>query len=476
MTTMRTATVHTRRRLAAVGLSGISVILAACGGDAPAAPAKPEAAKPEPTKAPAAAPTAAPAPTVAAAPTTAPVTLKAGTTITFWNDMGGPYPGLMEKWRDQFGGKTQVKVEVTGGMGDFTNKLTAAFAAGTPPDLYRYLQEAIPLPAAVERNMLKKLDDLIKRDKVDLADFRKDSIVLYQWKGSQLALPRDYGLQLVYYNTEVFSKAGVQPIPIDWAEKTWTFDKFLATCQAVMRGGAQYALIVNRGWRPWASWVYSNGGAVVKRDGEGMATEFAIAEKPAIDALQFLQDLIYKHKVAPTPEEEATLGDQLALIQSGKVAMRFGNPGDNSAYKPTGMPYDVGVFPLGPSGTKRGTGGGGTGWAISGPTKQPEEAWAFLQMITSKEAQLGEVGIGQTTPSRTSVATSPEYLAGPPKGTKAFGDGQDYVVRDPVHAKWPDAQREAVAKIMNEQFWTGKTPATQVAKDVKERGDAMLKG
>jgi ABC-type glycerol-3-phosphate transport system substrate-binding protein len=97
-------------------------------------------------------------------------------------------------------------------------------------------------------------------------------------------------------------------------------------------------------------------------------------------------------------------------------------------------------------------------------------------MITSKEAQLGEVGIGQTTPSRTSVATSPEYLAGPPKGTKAFGDGQDYVVRDPVHAKWPDAQREAVAKIMNEQFWTGKTPATQVAKDVKERGDAMLKG
>ena len=87
------------------------------------------------------------------------------------------------------------------------------------------------------------------------------------------------------------------------------------------------------------------------------------------------------------------------------VKMRFGNPGDNSAYKPTGMPYDVGVFPLGPSGTKRGVGGGGTGWAIAGPTKQPEEAWAFLQLITSKEAQLGEVGIGQTTPSRTSVAT-----------------------------------------------------------------------
>ena len=469
-----------RRRVGALLIGGTSLpVLAACGGDAPASPAKPEAPKAEapkaePTKAPAAAPTAVPAPT--APPTTAPSTLKAGATITFWNDMGGPYPGLMEKWRDQFGGKTQVKVEVSGGMGDFTNKLTAAFAGGTPPDLYRYLQENIPLPAAVERNMLKKLDDLIKRDKVDLSDFRKDSIVLYQWKGSQLALPRDYGLQLIYFNTEVFAKAGVQPIPTDWADKTWTFDKFLETCQAVMRGGAQYGLILNRGWRPWASWVYSNGGAVVKKDAEGLATEFAIAEKPAIDALQFLQDLMYKHKVAPTPEEETALGDQLPLIQSGKVAMRFGNPGDNSAYKPTGMPYDVGVFPLGPSGTKRGTGGGGTGWAIAGPTKQPEEAWAFMQLITSKEGQLGEVAIGQTTPSRVSVASSPEYLAGPPKGTKAFGDGQDYVVRDPVHSKWPDAQRDAVTKILNEQLWTGKVPAAQVAKDVKERGDALLKG
>lgn len=453
-----------RRRLGHATAVASGAILAACGGEG-SAPA-------------AAVPTAAPTrpPVATPAPTPATVSLKAGATVAYWNDMGGPYPGLMEKWRDQFGGKTQVKVEVSGGVADYTNKLTAAFAAGTPPDVYRYLQESIPLPAAVDRAMLRKLDDLIKRDKVDLSDFRKDAIALYQWKGAQLALPRDYGLQLIYYNTEVFQKAGAASIPVDWADKTWTFDKFLETCQAVMRGGAQFAILVNRGWRPWASWVYSNGGAVVKRDADGLATEFAIAEKPAIDALQFVQDLIYKHKVAPSPEEEKSLGDALALIQSGKVAMRIGNPGDRSAYKPTAMPYDVGVFPLGPSGTRRGVGGGGTGWAIAAPTKQPEEAWAFLQFITSKDAQLGEVGIGQTTPSRTSVVTSPEYLAGPPKGTKVFGDGQEYVVRDPVHAKWPDAQRDAVNKVMNEQFWTGKVPAAQAARDVKQLGDAIFKG
>ena len=403
--------------------------------------------------------------------------LKAGSTVVFWNDMGGQYPTLMERWRDQFATKTQVKVEVTGGIADYNNKLAAAFAGGTPPDVFRYLQENIPLPAAVERNLLLKLDQYVKRDKYDLADFRKDSITLYQWKGNLLALPRDYGLQLIYYNTELFQKAGLPPIPTDWNEKTWTFQKFLETCQTLMRGTIQYALFVNRGARPWGSWVYSNGGAVVKKNADGLATEFALSEKPAVDALQFVQDLIYKHKVAPEPAQEAGLGDLNSLMQNGKLAMRIGNPSDNNALRTSGIPYDVGVFPLGPTGTRRGVGGGGTGWAAAATSKQPEEAWALLQHIASRDAELGEVEIGQTTPSRISVATGKEYLdpSKPPKGAKAFADGQEYVVRDPVHSKWPDVQRDVVNKVLNEQFWTGQLSAAQATKEIKEKGDSFFK-
>ena len=286
---------------------------------------------------------------------------------------------------------------------------------------------------------------------------------------------------VLLYNKDLLDKAGLKAPPVDWNDASWTMDKALEYATKLTKDpgspNGTFGMSLDL-WAKMTSLPYLWGGDSWTKEHytDFIAPKSNFNSEAVLQSHTFLQDLIYKHKVAPTPEEETALGDQLALIQSGKVAMRFGNPGDNSAYKPTGMPYDVGVFPLGPSGTKRGVGGGGTGWAIAGPTKQPEEAWAFLQLITSKEAQLGEVGIGQTTPSRTSVATSQEYLAGPPKGTKAFGDGQDYVVRDPVHAKWPDAQRDAVTKILNEQLWTGKTPAAQVAKDVKERGDAMLKG
>ena len=284
-----------------------------------------------------------------------PAQLKAGATIVFWNDQAGAYPDLMQRWGATFQQRTGVKVEVSGGIAGYGDKLAAGFAGGAPPDVYRYLYSSIPLPGAIERSMLLKLDALVKRDKYDLSEFRKDSIELYRWKGSLWALPRDYGLQLVYYNTDVFRREGIPPLPTDWNDKTWTFQKFVETCVRVARGGERYALFVPRGQRLWASFVYSNGGTIVKKNQDGLATEFALAEQPAVAALQLMQDLIYKHQVAPPPAEEGALGNQQALMQAGKLVMQITNPGTNGEYLRTGMSaYDVGVFPLGAAAPRRG--------------------------------------------------------------------------------------------------------------------------
>ena len=53
---------------------------------------------------------------------------------------------------------------------------------------------------------------------------------------------------------------------------------------------------------PWASLVYNNGGTVVKKDDRGVATEMALDQPDAVEALQFLQDLMYTHGVAPRPD------------------------------------------------------------------------------------------------------------------------------------------------------------------------------
>jgi ABC-type glycerol-3-phosphate transport system substrate-binding protein len=214
-----------------------------------------------------------------------------------------------------------------------------------------------------------------------------------------------------------------------------------------------------------------------------LATEFQLAEKAPSDALQLMQDLMYKHKAAPEPGQEAGLGgnggaNQIALMQQGKLAMWITNPGGRGEFLRAKMTaFDVGVMPLGPAGSKRGVGGGGTGWCAGGPTKNPEEAWAFLQHITTKQAELDEVAIGQTTPSRTSIALSKEFLdpSTPPKNAKVYSDGQEYVVRDPVHAKWPDVARDVVTPIFNEKLWSGTMPAAAAMKELKEKGDPYFK-
>ncbi len=380
---------------------------------------------------------------------------------------------VMQDWAKRFQQKTGVNVDVTAGIPDARDKITAALTAGTPPDVYRYLQETFPIVAAVERNMLLKIDSYVKRDKYDLADFRKDAVELYRWKGNLHALPRAYGLQCLFYAADLFAREGVPPIPGDWNDKTWTFQKFTEASQRLARTGERHALYVPRASRLWASFVYSNGGALVKKNADGLATGIALHETPAVEALQLMQDLIYKHNVAPTPPEERQLGDALALAQGGKLAMQITNPGGNARWRSTGMAYDAGVFPIGAA-ARRGVGGGGTGWSISGPSKQPEEAWALLSFITSKEAQLDELAEGSTTPVRISISTSQQYLTPLPKNARVFADGQDYVVRDPVHARWPDLERD-INKLFDEQLWTGQVPAAQVARQIRDLADPILK-
>jgi multiple sugar transport system substrate-binding protein len=165
------------------------------------------------------------------------------------------------------------------------------------------------------------------------------------------------------------------------------------------------------------------------------------------------------------------------LFASGRVGMMINNPSSVSQYRTIeAFKWDVATLPLGKA-TRRGTGGGGTGWAISQGTKNPAMAWEFLKYIASPEAETDEVTIGATTPARVSVITSPKFLdpSKPPAHAKAFADAQEYIVRDPVHAKWPEVFQRVVNTNMD-LLWSNAKPAAEVAEAIKVAGDPILAG
>lgn len=361
---------------------------------------------------------------------------------------------------------------------DYSTKLQTLFAAGSAPDIFRYLQELTPIVTVAEKNLHLTLDEYVSSRSYDLSDFRPNAVELYRWDGKLYALPRDYGNQNIYYNIDLFEKAGLTPPPADWEEKSWTFDAFLEAAKALtVKNGdrtEQWGFIVNRGLRPWSSWVYNNGGTLVSKNDQGLATAMTLDQPNAVEALQFLQDLMYTHGVAPRPELESETGG-FELFASGRVGMSLTNPSDVVRYRTIeAFKWDVATLPLGKA-ERRGTGGGGTGWAIASTTKAPDQAWEFLESISSVDAQTDEVSVGATTPSRVSVVSSPAFQDPnkPPAHAAAFAQAQEYVVRDPVNVRWAEVVQRAVTPNMD-QLWNGSKSAADVVAAIKTAADALL--
>ena len=387
---------------------------------------------------------------------------------------------VRDKWAEEFmemNPNVTVEHQPTP-WSDYHTKIQTLLAAGTPADIYRYVQEVTPIVTVHEKGVHLALDDFIERDGYDLTAFRPDSIVLYQWEGKTYALPRDYGNQNFYYNKTLFDEAGLEPPPADWEDTTYTFEVFLDSMKALTKKSGNrtevWGTMVTRGVRPMASWLYNNGGALVHKDERGLATGTALTDDNTLEALQFLQDLMYVHEIAPTPDVESQTGG-FELFASGKVAVMLTNPSAVNRFRTIeAFEWDVGTLPIGNT-DRRGTGGGGTGWASFAGTVSPEYSWQFIKHITSEQAELDEVSVGATTPSRTAVVNSEAFLDpdNPPSNSHVFAQAQEFVVRDPVHVLWP----EILNRVYNpnlDLLWSGAEDAATVVQLIKEESDPLF--
>ncbi|RIK37107.1 MAG: hypothetical protein DCC55_25300 [Chloroflexi bacterium] len=386
---------------------------------------------------------------------------------------------MRDKWAQEFmDANPEVRIDHQTVPQEYVTKIQTLYAAGTPADIYRYLQEVTPIITVAEKNMHLQLDDFVAADSYDIDDFRPDAITLYTWEDKLYALPRDYGNQNIYYNIDLFEEAGV-PVPTaNWEDRDWNFETFLdAAMKLTKREGdrtTQWGFLVNRAQRPWASWLYSNGGGLVHKDDRGVATESAMTDEASVEALQFVQDLMHVHKVAPTPDLESEMGG-FELFASGRVAMMVNNPSAVNRYRTIeAFRWDVATLPIGKA-ERRGTGGGGTGWAAAAATSAPEWAWKFIAHISSAQAELDEVSVGATTPSRVSVVLSDAFLSPdlPPANSRGFADAQEYVVRDPVHVLWPEITQRIYNPKMD-QLWSGTLDAAAVAQEIADEANPLF--
>lgn len=353
-------------------------------------------------------------------------------------------------------------------------KLFTLFSAGNPPDLFRV--STVQYPAFVDQGLVRSLDDLMKRDRFDTKDFFPAALNQWRFRGKQWALPF-MGIRVGYVNVGAYKEEGIVHPPTSWRNPGYTWEAFLDLARRVTNksGLSRFGFHVGTSQRDWQPWVWGNGGDVFSADGK----RFTLDEPPAVEALQFLTDLIHKHRVAPTAAEYKEMGNNLIkAFQGGRITM-YHNPINNIARNrdgATGLNWTIAALPHGPTkGAKAHSSGGGVGWFLPQGGANTEEAWALLEVTQSKEGVRLEAMTGEAPPSRKSIAYSKEYLqpdAPPGKDMKVVVEAMEVVKPDTPLVKGPEFD-EIIGEGLK-PMWAGERTARQAIDSIKSQVNQLL--
>jgi ABC-type glycerol-3-phosphate transport system substrate-binding protein len=388
------------------------------------------------------------------------------------------YGGMTDEFRKQHPG---AQVEFVDIGGNYDTPLLALFAAGTPPDAF-WLR-LTNFASYLSKRLLLNIEPYSRRDAraVQLEDFFPGILDQGRVRGGLYGLPADGGGPVLFFNVELFDRAGVPTPGVLQDGGKWTVDAFLDAGKRLTRRspgsevwGAQDPLFHNS---VWLAWVWAWGGDFLTRDGQ----QVALDQAPAIDALQWQQDLITRHGVIPTSAELEQLkdrepNDRRSMFRAGRASMISDwtttvGAGRLREAEGQGLRLDATLLPAGKQGQFS------VSFfhelAIAGTTAAPELAWQWIAFQTGREGTLRRSLAGATQPHRRSVATSQEYLRTlPPAFAKSIARVGERSRPYPLVVE--DVQLQQILTEEVKLLRDGARAARDVAASIKQRFDPLL--
>jgi multiple sugar transport system substrate-binding protein len=225
-------------------------------------------------------------------------------------------------------------------------KVVTAFAAKTAPDVWNTAPTFYY--EFVQRGELENLTPYINRDKINLDAFFPNILTdLAVPTGSKnyYALPRNYVVSLLYYNKNVFDKAGIA-----YPDESWDWNRLLEVAKKLtIRNAdgtvAQFGFVSS----PWHTMldplILANGGRVLSDDQKSCR----LTDPVAIKTIQFMVDMVQGAKVSPNPTQlKEYIVESPDSFKAGKVAMFItGSWAITSMREIKGFEWDVAMVPKG---------------------------------------------------------------------------------------------------------------------------------
>jgi len=436
-----------------------ALFLSACAGATPTQ-------APKPTEAPTPAKTEAPAATQAPAGQGA---TGEQVEITF---MAWGAPEELAVWQkivEEFqAANPGIKVNVE--VSDWTSyweKLKTLLAAKTPPDVF-----AMDAPLYLDyqsRGSLLNLQPYIDKNPDLLKDVYPITLEAYKTPNGYYGLPRDFQTIVMFYNKDMFDKAGV-PYP----QPGWTWNDLREAAKKLTKDTNGDGKIDQYGFSSdlwdmelaWSEGIWSHAGEILSPD----KTQTLIGTPEARQAWQFFHDMMFTDKSMPDSNTTAQYGAD--LFQAGVAAMtpigHWAVPG----YATTNFKWDVVPMPTGPAG--QATSVNSAGFVVAKDSKHPDEAWKFIEYVLSPTGQSRLAEMGLAIPVLKSVAESPVFLKQKMVdiNQQVFLDSLKFAHLKPVfkgYDEWSAAVGDGMATI-----WTGEAELNTTLDEVVKQADAVL--
>jgi len=342
-------------------------------------------------------------------------------------------------------------------------KIATGFAGGSPPDLFLVNYRNFAGYAA--RGALDAAGPRLARSKVlRRKAFYSQPLSAFTYRGTLQCVPQNISSLVVYYNRDLFRKAGLtEPRP------DWSYEEFRAAARRLTEsaGEANEVRRYGVGLEPsivrLAPFVWSAGGDIV--DDPDDPRRFTIDTPRGREGLLAFLDLQGGERLAPF-EREVEAKPLDARFLDGELGMFLSSRREVPTFRTIkGFDWDVAAFPRlrEPASVLH-----SDAYCLA-RGKRAAAAWRFVEFAAGPEGQRILARSGRIVPSLRSVARSKDFLdpSRPPRSSRVFLDAIATIRRLPVASTWPELE-DAVDLAIKRAYYTELTVDETLARIEEE--------
>lgn len=290
-----------------------------------------------------------------------------------------------------------------------------------------------------------------------------------EYAGKTYGVPYYAGARVAAWRTDIAKKAGVTTTPTTYTKLTADLDKI----QAKEGGKFSAWYQPSRDWYAAMSFVYDAGGAIATDSGGGKFTA-SLSSAEAVKGLTAWKTAIGKYMHGDLTKDES---DRYIVFGQGKSAMIYGASWEGGAAADPKVDKTGGklknnltqfVFP-GPSGKNMPVFLGGSDLAVPVKSKAQDLAAEWINDFTGTAGQKVLISKGNLPNNTTQLAPLKSVEA-----TKATATAAESSWFIPAAAGWSNVEKAQILQDMLQSIATGKKTVAQAAADADTAIDKVI--